>query len=121
MKNQKFRKLEVWKKTIFFVKDVYKFTEEFPKEEMYGLTSQLKRATTSIALNIAEGAGADSDIEFRRFLSIALRSAYEVMCAVEIAHELEFCNEQSKEGILQKCDEICAMLTGLKKRLKADS
>ncbi len=76
---QKFRKLKVWIKSIESIKEIYEVTKNFPREELYGLTSQIRRAATSIALNIAEGSGADSKKEFCRFLNIALRSSYEVI------------------------------------------
>ena len=104
-----------------FIEDIYKLTDRFPNKELYGLTSQLRRAAISIALNIAEGSGSGSDAEFARFVNIALRSNYELMCGIEIASRLKYCTDSEKEMILIKSDEISAMLTGLKKRLKADN
>lgn len=121
VKNQKFRKLNVWNKAMDFVEEVYKITSRFPSKELYGLTSQLRRAVTSIAMNIAEGSGADSDAEFNRFLTIALRSNYELMCGVEIAERLSYCNLSNTEPLLEKLDELAAMLSGFKRRLSADS
>ena len=72
-------------------------------------------------LNIAEGSGAGSDAEFKRFLNISLRSAYEVMCAVEIAERLGYLNENQKEDLLTKSDSLSAMISGLISKLKADS
>jgi len=118
MDAQKFRKLKVWDKAIDFVEDVYSLTKEFPNSEKYGLISQLRRAATSISLNIAEGSGSSSDKEFGRFLEISLRSAYEVMCALEISKRLDYCTEEQKNVLLEKCDELCAMLSGLRKKLK---
>lgn len=104
-----------------FIEDLYKLTGKFPNKELYGLTSQLRRAAISIALNIAEGSGAGSDAEFKRFLNIALRSNYELMCGIEIASRLKYCTNSEKENILIKSDEISAMLTGLKKKLTTES
>lgn len=120
MKEQKFRKLKVWNKAIDFVEDIYKISSKFPKEEIYGLTSQIRRASTSVALNIAEGSGANSDNEFIRFLNIALRSTYEVICGIEIAERLKYLNENELNSLSSKCDEISAMITGLKKSLKTE-
>ena len=120
MREQKFRKLEVWNKSMDFIGEVYKVTGKFPSSEIYGLTSQLRRSAVSIALNIAEGSGAGSDNEFNRFLNISLRSAYEVMCGVEVAKKLTYCNDQEKDFLLTKCDELAAMLSGLKNKLKAN-
>ncbi|MFC1594090.1 four helix bundle protein [Candidatus Omnitrophota bacterium] len=121
MKEQKFRKLEVWSKAMDLIEEIYKITGSFPQTETYGLTSQLRRAATSISLNIAEGSGSASDNEFKRFLTISLRSAYEVMCGIEVAKRLQYCNEINVDAMLKKCDEISAMLVGLKKKLSTVS
>ena len=88
----KFRELKVWQRAMDFVTGIYRVSARFPHPEQSGLTSQIRRAALSIPLNIAEGAGADSDAEFRRFLSYALRSTYEVMTALEIAQRLGYCS-----------------------------
>lgn len=103
-----------------FIEQIYRTTQKFPVQETYGLTSQLRRASTSIALNIAEGSGSGTDGEFKRFLNIALRSAYEAICAVEIARRLGFCSTQEANTLKSGCNEISAMLTGLKKYLGGD-
>ena len=103
-----------------FIEEIYRITEKFPTKELYGLTSQLRRAATSVALNIAEGSGAGSDIEFNRFLNIAHRSNYEVMCGIEIAKRLDYVEVVEYGLLLKKSDELSAMMTGFKKRLKAD-
>ena len=121
MKEQKFRKLDVWQKAMDLVERVYKLTNYFPSNELYGLTSQLKRAATSIALNIAEGSGTGSDSEFGRFLSIAHRSSYELMCGFEIAKRLKYIREDDLNSILKECNELSAMVFAFKKKLKADS
>jgi four helix bundle protein len=87
----KFRELKVWQRAMDFAMEVYRLSADFPKAEQFGLTSQIRRATTSIALNIAEGAGSGSDLEFQRFLGYALRSTYEVMAALEIGQRLGYC------------------------------
>ena len=118
MKEQKFRKLDVWKKAMNLVEEIYRMTEIFPQKELCGLTTQLRRAANSIALNIAEGSGADSDVEFKRFLTIALRSNYELMCGLEIATRLEYCSESQRDNLLTQCDELAAMLSSFCKRLR---
>src|SRR3989338_4875165 len=125
--NQKYRRLIVWNQSMEFVEAVYKLTGRFPNAEMYGLTSQLRRASVSIALNIAEGSGAGSDPEYKRFLNIARRSAYEALCGLEVAQRLNFCTSDDIAGLNKKCDQISAMLASLSKKigskpqLKADS
>jgi four helix bundle protein len=121
MKEQRFRKLAVWHQSMDLVEQVYRATGAFPAPEVYGLTSQLRRAATSIALNIAEGSGADSDNEYNRFLAIALRSAYEVLCGLEIAKRLDYITDHDYERLLKNCDHLSAMLFCLKKKLKAAS
>ena len=104
-----------------FVEKIYKLTAKFPHEEIYGLTAQLRRAVISISLNIAEGSGARSDNEFGRFLIIAHRSNYEVMCGIEIAKRLKYINVDEVDGFLKESNELSAMIFGLQKKLKADS
>jgi len=119
MKEQKFRKLEVWNKAMDFIEEIYKITNKFPAKETYGLISQLRRAATSIALNIAEGSGSGSDNELNRFLNISLRSSYEVMCGIEVAKRLKYCNNEEVDSLLNRCNELSAMIFGLKKKLKS--
>lgn len=121
MRDQKFRKLDVWIKAMEMVEDVYFSVRKFPPYEMYGLTGQLRRAALSIPLNIAEGCGAGSDAEFKRFVMIAGRSAYELMCGIGIAARLGYCTTDDRDRVLKKGDELCAMLSGLGKRLKSAS
>lgn len=105
--------LEVWKKSIELSKNIYMITKDFPKEEIYGLTSQIRRSVVSIPSNIAEGAGRNSDKEFIRFLYISLGSLAELETQLIISKEI---------GYLEKIDidleEIRRMLLGLIKYLK---
>lgn len=118
---QKFRKLKVWQKSMQFISFVYKASSLYPRQEIFGLTDQIRRATTAVSLNIAEGSGSGSDKEFSRFLRIALRSLYEVMTAAEIAKMLGYGNEAEQDAIIVQADEIAAMITGLLKHLKSES
>ncbi len=121
MKNQKFRHLQIWQRAMKFVTAIYLFSAAFPPEEKFGLTNQIRRAAVSIALNIAEGSGSGSDPEFRRFLKMALRSTYEVMAALEIASNLKFVKQDIIEARLKDSDELSAIISGLIKKLTADS
>jgi four helix bundle protein len=85
-----YRELKVWQRAMAFTIAIYRTTQSWPSDERFGLISQTRRATTSIALNIAEGSGNSAKNEFRRFLEYALRSTYEVMTAVEIARGLGY-------------------------------
>ena len=113
-----YRNLKVWQRTIEFITTVYDLTKSFPAHELYGLTSQIRRAATSIALNITEGATSGYDAEFKRFLSLAIRSANEVATGFEIAKRLRYCSEEQANKQIREADEIAAMLQGLIKSLK---
>ncbi|MBI4040096.1 four helix bundle protein [Candidatus Daviesbacteria bacterium] len=121
MKTYKFKNLNVWNKSVEFVTFVYEITSGFPKEERFGLVDQIRRASVSITLNIAEGSGAGSDLEFKRFLKMAQRSAFEVIAALEVAINLKMADQASLEEAINKVDELSAMMTGLIKKLTAHS
>ena len=112
-----FRKLKVWQRAMDFVAEIYKISAGFPQSEQFGLTSQIRRAATSIPLNVAEGAGSSSNPEFQRFLSYALRSCYEVMTALEIAQRLGYCSPDTTQDLLSEADQIAAMTVGLSRSL----
>lgn len=109
----KFEKLDVWNKAMDFCEFVYKESANFPKSEIYGLTSQLRRASTSIPLNIAEGSACKSQKEFIKFLSIALRSQYESVTIVQLCFRLGYLNETNSNLFQERLAEIGRMLQGL--------
>jgi four helix bundle protein len=111
-------KLDVWKKSVDFVVNVYKATERFPSDEKFGLTSQIRRASVSIPANIAEGAGRKSNKEFIHFLSIAQGSASEVSTEILIAHRLEYLDLKTYTDLNDDLDNIGRMITGLANHLK---
>ncbi len=119
MKEHQFRRLTIWQRSMIFVTKIYKLTTTFPKIEQYGLVDQIRRAAVSIPLNIAEGSGAGSNIEFVRFLLIAKRSAYEVITGLEIAKNLEYGNSVALDSHITEAQEIAAMIVGLVKELKS--
>jgi len=112
-----FRELKVWQQGMKFTVAIYRESRQWPQDERFGLISQIRRAASSIPLNIAEGAGNSSDKEFCRYLEMALRSAYEVMTAIDIARGLEFLADKAADDLQKECDEIAAMLVGLMKSL----
>ena len=114
----RFAKLEVYKKALIFTKKVYKFSNSLPKEEQFGLISQLRRATASVVLNIAEGAGSGFNPEFKRFLKMSLRSAYEVSSIFDIIEVLNYSDQKTLDDLKKDLDEISAMVAGLIKPLK---
>ncbi|NIS78906.1 MAG: four helix bundle protein [Anaerolineales bacterium] len=113
----KFRKLKVWQRAMDFVTEIDRVTNQFPRSEQFGLTSQIRRASISIPLNIAEGAGAGSDVEFQRFLNFALRSTYEVTSALEIAKKLNHCSAEKSNAFPDEADQIAAMIVVLSRKL----
>ena len=99
MNTHKFRKLNVWRRSVKFVTEIYKITSKFPKEEKFGLMDQIRRAAISISLNIAEGSGAGTDAEFN----------------------LKMTDTSILEEASSEVDQLSAMISGLIKSLKADS
>ena len=108
--------LEVWKQSMDLVEDVYKLSSHFPKEEIYGLTSQIRRAAVSIPSNIAEGAARHGNKEFIQFLYVALGSAAEVETQLILSQRLNFVNEIEKT--LNDITIIKKMLNGLIAHIK---
>lgn len=115
-----FKDLRVWEKAYDLTLNVYKKSREFPKEEMYGLTSQLRRAASSVGANIAEGCGRRSDPEMRRFLQIAQGSANEVEYHLLLASDLQFLSVDGFNELEAMVLEIQRMLASLVQRLSVD-
>ena len=113
-----FKDLKVWQKAHELTLDVYRIAESFPRREMYGLTSQVKRSTASISANIVEGCGRRSDGEFKRFLQIARGSASETEYHLILAHDLGWLPEHHYEQLLSKLVEVQRMLTSLVQALE---
>jgi len=107
--------LDVWKRSIDFVVFIYKVTATFPKEEIYGLTSQMRRSAVSISSNIAEGSARNHDNEFRQFLYMALGSSSELDTQLIIARKLDYLNEPDFIQLSGELNTIARMLQGLKK------
>ena len=102
--------LNVWKKSIDLVDIIYKVTKSFPKEEIYCLTNQVRRPVISIPSNIAEGSGRNSDRDFRRFLNIALSSAFELETQIILSYDLNYIVEKEYLEISEKIQEIQKMI-----------
>ena len=116
---QDFTRLKVWQKAHNLTVNVYKVSAEFPSEERFGLTNQLRRAVVSVESNIAEGAGRDSDRQFKVFLDIAQGSCYEVKCQIFIARDLGYLDNAKSDLFISKIDEVMKMIYSLKLKLKA--
>ncbi len=116
-----FKKYDIWHKSHNFAMKVYCETKLFPKDETYGLRSQLRRAATSIPTNIVEGAGRDGDKQFARFVDIAMASACECEYLLILIQELNYISDKNYRDLEKKVVEIKKMLATLYKRLKLDS
>ena len=112
-----YQELIGWKKGIELVTDVYRLTQKFPKQEIYGLTSQIRRAAVSIPSNIAEGQGRMSRGEFKQFLGHARGSVFELESQVLIARNLAYLNMEEGEFLLERIAELGRVLNGLLKSL----
>ena len=108
-----YKELDAWKKSMELVKNVYLLIKLFPKEELYALTSQLKRAASSVAANIAEGCGRGSDADFSRFLLIAMGSASELEYHLLLARDLKFLSETDYQKLDTAATEVKRMLASL--------
>jgi four helix bundle protein len=113
-----YKELKVWQKGRELVKFVYLLTTKFPKEELYALTSQIKRAVVSIPSNIAEGAGHFSNKEFSRFLEIAYASSCELDTQIILSYDLNFIYEDELNNTSSLIEEVQKMLSGLIKSLE---
>jgi len=112
-----YRELIVWQKAMDLVEMIYQVTRQFPKEELYGLTSQIRRAAVSIPSNVAEGQARQSTAEFRNFLSIAQGSRAEVETQLMIAQRLGYLSQEKAEQILNISEEIKRMIYSLTAKL----
>lgn len=114
-----FKDLKVWTKAHQLTLALYQQTRFFPKDEIYGLTRQIRRAASSIGANIAEGCGRRSDPEMKRFVQIARGSASELECHLLLAKDLRFLTEQEFSALQTKVLEVQRMLASLVQRLEA--
>ena len=112
-----FKKYDVWQLSHLLTLEIYKLTSLFPKEEMYGLTSQIRRATSSIPTNISEGCGRNSDKEFNQFLNIALGSANETEYLIILSKDLNYISEEQFSDLDFKINTIKSKIYKLKEKL----
>jgi four helix bundle protein len=117
MKIRNFRDLDVWKLGRKIVVDIYRLTTNFPKQEMYGLISQMRRAAVSIPSNIAEGFNRFHNAEYRQFLYVALGSCAELETQLEVAADLGYLENMQKDELLKCLQHETAMLRNLIKKL----
>lgn len=119
MKNHTYRKLLIWQKSMEFVTLIYKELKGFPPEELYALTSQIKRSATSIPSNIAEGYGRSGKKDYLRFLNISLSSLFELQTQLEIAYNLGFLKEDSFNKLYEDSREIERMLSSFIRKISS--
>ncbi|MCL4401815.1 MAG: four helix bundle protein [Acidobacteria bacterium] len=115
-----FHELQVWQKAHQLTLAVYQITATFPREELYGLTSQLRRSCSSIPANLAEGCGRTGEADFARFCSIAMGSASELEYHLLLARDLRLIKPKDYEDMDQRAIKLKRMLTALIQKLKAD-
>ena len=116
-KIKSFKDLKIWQKGIEIVSDTYILTKKFPKEELFSLTSQLRRSAISIPSNIAEGFKSFYNKEYKQFLFITLGSCAELETQIIIAKELKYINENEEAKLVEKLDHVCRMTSNLIKKL----
>jgi four helix bundle protein len=116
-----YKKLNVFQKTRHFNTQIYSITKTFPDSEKFGITSQIRRASISIATNIAEGCGRDNNKEFARFLYIAYASACEVECLLILSTDLKILDPESATELGATAEEIKKMLFAFIQKLKTDN
>ncbi len=114
-----FRELKVWERSHRLTLAVYRATTAFPREELYGLTSQVRRSCAAVPANIAEGCGRDSNADLARFLQMALGSASELQYHLLLARDLSVLNPRDHERLAGEVTEIKRMLTSFIKNLRA--
>jgi len=120
MASRDFRELKVWEKAHQLTLAVYKTTTNFPREELYGLTSQIRRSSASIAANIAEGCGRGGDGELGRYLQIAMGSASELEYHLLLSRDLNVLTPPEHKQLEQRVTEVKRMLASFIQKLKAD-
>jgi four helix bundle protein len=116
-----YRELEIWERGICLTEDIYTITRSFPKEEMYGLTSQLRRAAVSIPSNIAEGFARFHNNEYKQFLFFALGSCAEATTQIIIASRLKYITEKQADELVDKLNILSKMIMSLIKKLNTSN
>lgn len=115
-----YKKYDIWKLSHLLTLEVYKITESFPKEEIFGLTSQIRRASSSIGINIVEGCGRGSDEDFKRFLRNASGSAFEVEYILLLSKDLNYISEDKFLELTPKAEELKMKISKLILKIEED-
>ena len=117
MKIKNYQELNIWKRSVEIVIEIYNTSKNFPKEELYGLTSQIRRASVSIPSNIAEGFNRYHNKEFRQFLYVSLGSCAEVETQLFIAQRLNYVDQEKAPKLIKELGEIGKMINNLIKKI----
>ena len=115
-----YKKYDIWKLSHFLTLEIYKITEGFPKEEVFGLTSQIRRASSSVGINIVEGCGRGSDEDFKRFLRNASGSAFEVEYILLLSKDLNYISEEKFIELSPKAEELKIKISKLILKIEED-
>ena len=115
-----YKKYDIWKLSHFLTLEIYKITENYPKEEIFGLTSQIRRASSSIGINIVEGCGRGSDEDFKRFLRNASGSAFEVEYILLLSKDLSYISEEKFLELSPKAEELKMKISKLILKIEED-
>jgi four helix bundle protein len=115
-----YKKYDIWKLSHFLTLEIYKITEGFPKEEVFGLTSQIRRASSSVGVNIVEGCGRGSDEDFKRFLRNASGSAFEVEYILLLSKDLNYISEEKFLELSPKAEELKIKISKLILKIEED-
>ena len=113
-----YRELKIWQRSMDFVVKVYEVSKNFPKEERYGLTAQLRSCVISVPSNISEGAGRGTNRQFKRFLEFSMGSINEVQTQLELAHRVSYMSAQIYEPLIDEALQIYKMILGFYNSLK---
>jgi four helix bundle protein len=113
-----FKDLLIWQKAMNLVTDIYKSTKSFPKDELFGLTSQIRRSSISIPSNIAEGYGRQGKNDYLKFLNISLSSLFEMQTQIEIAKNIDYLNENNFKILYEDSRELGRMLVSFINKIK---
>jgi four helix bundle protein len=113
----KYRELKIWQRSMEFVVKVYEVSIEFPKEEKFGLTSQLRRCAVSVPSNISEGAGRGTNLQFKRFLEFSMGSINEAQTQLELAYRVSYLKKEQYEFLIDEALQIYKMILSFYNKL----
>lgn len=115
--SESYKNLKIWVESVALAVDIYAVTKKFPKDEMFGITSQLRRAVVSISTNIAEGSSRPSKKDYARFIDIAIGSLHEVESLLEIGHQLQYLSQNEYDKMVKQIQSLGILIGGFRKYL----